>query len=67
MVQQIIANNCKAIKVSESNNGMNYYRCNVCGDMFGHMVHFEEWDFYTCIPRKCPNCGLSFSNGMKEI
>ena len=65
MVQKIEA---LAIKVSEQkDDDIAWYRCNKCHDMFSHMVHFEEWDFYYCIPRRCPNCGIPFKNGMKEI
>lgn len=64
MVQQVEA---QAIKVSNGNDDWEYYRCNKCHDMFSTMVHFEGWDFYYCIPRRCPNCGRKFKNGMKEV
>ena len=66
MVQQIKG---KAVLVRHSINSSfdNWYRCSNCNDMFGIMVHFEDWDFFYCIPRKCPNCGIEFSNGMDEV
>ena len=63
MVQQV-----KAVKCSESyKDGTSWYRCNLCGDMFSHIIHFEKYDFYACIPRKCPSCGHKFVNGMERL
>ena len=66
MVQQVEG---KALLVSTDRkcSDWRWYRCNQCNDMFSYMVHFEEWDFYYCIPRRCPNCGIQFENGMEEI
>lgn len=66
MVQQITSN-AKAVKVSSNREGDPWFKCNLCGDMFRAMVHFEEWDFYYCIPRSCPNCCVSFQNGMQNL
>lgn len=62
----------KAIVVTENKEAERWlerkvYRCNLCGDMFGPMIHFEDFDFYACVPRRCPNCGELFVNGMREI
>ena len=66
MVQQVKG---KALLVSKDRkcSDWRWYRCNKCNDMFSSMVHFKDWDFYYCIPRRCPNCGTPFENGMKEI
>lgn len=66
MVQQIKAKAMLITHSTDSHYG-GWYRCNQCNDMFGPMIHFDDWDFFYCIPRKCPNCGIDFSNGMKEI
>lgn len=63
MVQQV-----KAVKTSESYKyGTLWFRCNLCGDMFSHIIHFEKYDFYACIPRNCPSCGHEFVNGMERL
>ena len=49
------------------NSDIDWFQCNQCRDMFSNMIHFEGWDFYYCIPRKCPNCGVEFENGMEVI
>ena len=66
-MEQQIKNSCRAIKTHDNfKQGITWYRCNLCGDMFSNMVHFESWDFYYCIPRSCPNCGIKFINGMED-
>lgn len=44
-----------------------YYRCPECYTMFRPITVFEEWDYYDCIPRVCPNCCKPFDNGLKKI
>lgn len=57
-----------AIKVSCKNDPReSYYRCSNCNAMFKPMIFFDNWDFFDCIPRVCPNCGKQFSNGMCSV
>lgn len=57
----------RAIKISETED-ITWYRCNKCHDMFSYMVHFtDSWDFYYCIPRRCPNCGTLFNNRFEVV
>lgn len=58
----------KAIKVCQSyKTGLVWFKCSECHDVFSHMIHFEKTKFYYCIPRKCPNCGTWFTNGMHDL
>lgn len=68
MVQQV-ENNAKALLVfiDKKMPHVRWYRCNICNDMFQPIVHYEKWDFYHCIPKCCPHCGVEFKNGMEEI
>lgn len=57
-----------AIKVSTKEKSReNYYRCSNCNAMFKPMIFFDNWYFFDCLPRVCPNCGKHFKNGMAEI
>ena len=56
----------KALKMTTTKY-VDWFQCNKCRDMFSNMIHFEGWNFYDCIPKRCPNCGREFENGMEAI
>jgi uncharacterized C2H2 Zn-finger protein len=66
MVQQV---NSYAVRIGkvDTKGHLAWYKCNRCYDIFSCMLHFESCDFYYCVPRRCPNCGSEFRNGMEPI
>lgn len=53
----------KAIHIGNSE----WYRCPECYCMFRPIIHFEDYDFWECLPRVCPQCAKPFENGMEEV